>query len=42
LGEPQILGQLKSADPKMIAIMESRGLPVKTELDRWQSLMDLY
>jgi hydroxyacylglutathione hydrolase len=33
---------LRFNDPKMIAIMESRGLPVKTELERWNSLMDLY
>lgn len=33
---------LRFNDPRMIAIMEERGLPVKTELDRWKSLMDLY
>ncbi len=33
---------LRFNDPKIIAIMEERGLPVKTELDRWNSLMDLY
>ena len=33
---------LRFNDPKIIAIMEQRGLPVKTELDRWKSLMDLY
>lgn len=33
---------LRFNDPSMIAIMEGRGLPVKTELDRWNSLMELY
>lgn len=29
-------------DPSMIQIMEERGLPVATELERWNSLMELY
>ncbi|MBU1168973.1 MAG: MBL fold metallo-hydrolase [Proteobacteria bacterium] len=33
---------LRFNDPSMISIMEARGLPTKTELDRWNSLMDLY
>lgn len=33
---------LRFNDPIMIKIMEDRGLPVKTEFERWKSLMDLY
>ena len=33
---------LRFNDPAMIAVMAARGLPTKSELDRWQSLMDLY
>ena len=33
---------LRFNEPAMISIMEQRGLPVKTELDRWNSLMELY
>lgn len=33
---------LRFNDPSMIRIMEDRGLSVKTELERWNSMMELY
>lgn len=33
---------LRFNDPSMIKIMEERGLPVGTELERWNSMMELY
>lgn len=33
---------LRFNDPAMIRIMEAHELPVKTELERWNSMMELY
>lgn len=33
---------LRFNDPKLIAIMKGRGLPVEEEYDRWKSLMEVY
>lgn len=33
---------LRFDDPAMITIMEKRGLPVQTRLERWHSLLELY
>jgi len=32
---------LRFNDDKIISILENKGLPVKTELERWESLMSL-
>lgn len=33
---------LRFNDPALIRILEARGLPVKTEYDRWRSMMEVY
>lgn len=33
---------LRFNTPEMTAVMKQRGLPVETELDRWNSIMELY
>ena len=39
--ERRINPYLKFNDPAIAAVLERRGLPVETELERWQSLMSL-
>ncbi len=39
--EKRVNPYLRFNDPDMIRILESRGLPVSTEYDRWESIMSL-
>jgi hydroxyacylglutathione hydrolase len=39
--EKQVNPYLRFNDPKMIRILEKRGLPITTEYQRWESIMQL-